>query len=294
MIEVGYDITDSRGARGRLRVRGGIWCGDECVFEFADTLFGMAGTARCNWRQAAPRLDVHTGDSSHQEARALLLQLSQLLLPFHSGAFRQVTDADLAALYAGDYHRSQNYATNSESETRFKRSFVELLLQLVPPGKMVDAGCSAGEVVRQLRQHGVGAWGFDLCGDLAQIAYPEVRPFLRQGDVTAIPFDADDGIDTLLAFDLFEHVPEHRLDAMVAEFERLGVRRVIAHIALCEFQYAGHITLRPLRWWDDRLRPTFARRIDRRTCAETAAMMGADPSRYLAIYERVQVPALLK
>jgi len=293
MIEVGYEVTDSRGAKGRLMIRGGNWAGDECVFEFTDTLFGLLGTARCNWRHTAPRLEVHAGDPSQPEARAMLQKVSEMLLPFHTGAFRDVTDAELAALYAGDYHRSQNYATNSDFETNFKRAFVNLLLHVTKPRKVLDAGCSAGEVVRQLRERGVDAWGFDLCRDLDAIAYPEVAPYLRQGDMAAIPFGPEDGFDTVLALDVFEHLPEHRIADMLAEFVRLGVKRVLARIAVCEFQYEGHITLRPLTWWDEQLQPFFRRRSERESCAHTATVMNATPSLYLVIYELVETPTVV-
>lgn len=292
MFEVRYAISDpATGAAGVLVVRGGVWAGDECVFEFAETATGVAGVARCDWRQAAPRLDVTEGDPDG--GAHVLAALSQVLLPFHRGAFRGVRDEALAELYAGDYHRQMNYANDAESERAFKRHVTEVLLSLGDLGKTVDAGCSAGEVVRQLRARGVDAWGFDLCRDLERIAYPEVRPFVRQGSVTAIPFARSDGFETLVALDLFEHVPEDRVATMVAEFARLGVRRIVAHIALCEFQYPGHITLRPLHWWDRQLAPSFARSRERIGAAAVARGFGADPSKYLRVYELVEAPVLV-
>lgn len=292
MIEVGYEVRDARGGEGRLIVRGGIWAGDECVFEFTETLRGVSGTVRCDWRKPTPHIEVHSGDPRGPEATALLQQLGQLLLPCHSGAFTGVTDEALAELYAGDYHASQGYSTNFEFETRYKQRIVDTLLRITDPGKVLDAGCSAGEVVRQLRARGIDAHGFDLCRDLASIAYPEVKEFLRQGSVTAIPFGPDDGFDTVTAFDVFEHVPEDRIPAMIGEFARLGVRRIVALIALCEFQYAGHVTLRPLHWWDRQFGTRYRRCGDGSTMAEMARSFDADPGKYLAIYELAEVPAV--
>jgi hypothetical protein len=147
--------------------------------------------------------------------------------------------------------------------------------------------------VRQLRARGVDAHGFDLCADLDRIAYPEVRGCVRQGAVTAIPFGPDDGFDTLTAFDVFEHIPEDRIPAMVDEFARLGVRTVVALIAQSEFQYKGHLTLRPLTWWDRALAPRFRRRHDAHTLSTMARDFAGDPAKYLAVYDLVEVPALL-
>lgn len=293
MIEVAYGIHDRHGAPGRLIVRGGIWAGDECVFEFVETLRGTSGTARCDWRQPAPRIEVVHGDGNDPDVRAVLLQLGELLLPFHSGAFAGVGDDALAQLYAGHYHADQNYSNGHQFETWYKGRIVDSITRLLAPAKVLDAGCSAGEVVRQLRARGVDAHGFDLCPDLATIAYPEVRPFVCEGSVTAIPFGPEHGFDTLTAFDVFEHIPEDRVPAMVDEFARLGVRRVVALIALCEFQYKGHLTLRPLTWWDRAFGPRFRRRSDARTLGAMATDFGGDPGKYLAVYDLVQVPALV-
>lgn len=270
---------------GLVVLRGGIWTGDECVFEFADTRLGVSGAIRCDWRKEGPASEVHYGDPEDPEVRRLCATLAGLMMPFHEGAFRGIADEDLDRLYSGDYHERQNYSTNSESESRFKAAVIDVLLGLLEPGKVLDAGCSAGEVVRQLRRRGIEAFGFDLCRNLDEIAYSEVRPFLRRGSATAIPFGPEDGFDTLLALDLFEHLPEDRILAVVAEIERLGIRRVVAHIAHCEFQYVGHITLRPQSWWDRSLAPRFPRVAPR--CGDMARAFGADESRYLSVYEFV-------
>ncbi|MBL8729013.1 MAG: class I SAM-dependent methyltransferase [Planctomycetes bacterium] len=292
MIEVVYDFTDAHGEAGRLLVRGGIWAGDECVFEFVETLRGTSGTARCDWRRPAPHLEVRHGDGRDPAVRRVLQQLGDLLLPFHSGAFAGVSDAALAELYAGSYHADQNYSNGHRFETWYKGRIVDSIVRLLAPRKLLDAGCSAGEVVRQLRARGVDAHGFDLCADLDDIAYPEVRDFVRRGSVTTIPFGPEHGFDTLTAFDVFEHIPEDRIPAMVDEFARLGVRTVVALIAQCEFQYKGHLTLRPLTWWDRALAPRFRRRHDARTLSTMARDFAGDPGKYLAVYDLVEVPAL--
>jgi hypothetical protein len=288
MFEMRYQL-DGNGGTGMLRIVGGIWSGDTCVFEFADTRAGIAGTATCDWRRPAPWLDVTAGDATSPAARALLAQITQLLQPFHRDAFADVTDAQLATLYAGNYHGEMNLANDTPSEIAFKSHVLDQVCLLGIGAKVLDAGCSAGEVVRQLRTRGIDAWGFDLCPDLARIAYPEVAPFVRVGSVDAIPFGPEDGFDTLLALDVFEHVPERAIAGMVHELVRLGVRRVIAHIALVEFQYPGHITLRPLSWWDRKLAPWFARTSPAAT-PQVAAAFDADPSRYLRVYDLVAVP----
>lgn len=281
---------EASGRDGILRIAGGVWTGDLCGFEFTDTLYGLAGTAMCDWREPRPLLQVDEGAAAEPGPQSLLAKIETLLLPFHRDAFRDVTPEQLQQLYSGEYHRTMNYAMESPLEANFKQHVVDQLLRLCQPRKLLDAGCSAGEVVRQLRARGVDAHGFDLCPDLDRIAYADTAPFLRRGSVDAIPYGPEDGFDTLIAFDVFEHIPEHRVRHMVAEFARLGVQRVVAHIALCEFQYPGHITLRPLSWWDRQLAPWFHRVVPAAQ-AQVAAAFGADPTRYLRVYELAAVPA---
>tara|TARA_R110002072_G_scaffold228234_6_gene385142 strand:- start:21410 stop:22291 length:882 start_codon:yes stop_codon:yes gene_type:complete len=291
MFETRYDVTDhDTGRKGYLRIAGGIWSGDACVFEFCETVHGVAGTVTCDWRRELPFVDIVEGDVASPRTQELITQIHHLMRAFHRGSFAGMSDAELSDLYSGDYHKRMNLAVDSDRETRFKQHMLDQVLHLVEPGKVLDAGCSAGECVRQLRARGIDAWGFDLCRDLREIAYPEVRNVLRIGSVTDMPFAASDNFDTLLALDLFEHIPEHRVPAMVTEIERLNVTHVVAHIALCEFQYPGHLTLRPLSWWDRQMGSNF-RRITPRTWGQAAAAFHADPSRNLRIYERVTAPA---
>lgn len=291
MIDVRIPLHDPVTAReGTLRIAGGIWAGDVCAFEFTDTVHGVSGTAACDWRSAQPRLSVDEGDTTRPEVRTLLGRIASMLLPLHRSAFTGIEPEQLRALYSGDYHRTMNYANESDHEANFKRNVVDQVLRLCSPRKVLDAGCSAGEVVRQLRARGIEAHGFDLCPDLEAIAYADVAPWLRQGSVDAIPFGPEHGFDTLLALDVFEHVPEHRVGAMVSEFARLGVQRVVAHIATCEFHYPGHITLRPLTWWDRQLAPWFQRVVPPAQPL-VASAFGGDPTRYLRVYELAPVEA---
>ena len=293
MYVVEFERCAASGRRGRLRIAGGIWVGDECVFEFADAATGMAGVLRCDWRRSEAAIDVLEGRALGADGARLCAELRALTQGFHTGAFAGIPDGALASFYAGDYHRRMGLATNVPFEIAHKARDAELIARSWPDGRLLDAGCSAGELVRQLRARGLDAHGFDLCPDLATVAYPEVRPFVRQGSVTAIPYGPEDGFETLVALDVFEHVPEDRVPAMVAEFARLGVRRVAAHIALCEFEYGGHVTLRPLSWWDRALLPWFRRSRDAATLSAVCATYGGDPARFLRVFERVQVPALL-
>lgn len=288
MFEVRYPIRDdSTGRTGVLRLAGGIWTGDVCGFEFTDTVYGLGGTATCDWREPGPRLWTDEGLPADPNARALLDRIRTLLLPFHRGAFRHLTQRDVCRC-VGDQSDCVCAAPGTfaaQQEPLALEAMLDQVLRTAAPQKLLDIGCSAGAVVRRLRERGVDAHGFDVCLDGAA----EPAEFLRSGALDAIPFGADDGFDTLLALDVFEHIPEHQIGAMVGECARLGVRRLVARISLCEFQYAGHITLRPLSWWDRQLAPWFHRVVPPNQ-RDLAAACDADPARYLRVYELASVP----
>ncbi|MBL8729302.1 MAG: class I SAM-dependent methyltransferase [Planctomycetes bacterium] len=291
MFEVRYPIRDDcTGREGVLRLAGGIWTGDVCGFEFTDTVYGLGGTATCDWRESRARLWIDEGVPSDPGAQALLDRISTLLLPFHRGAFRHLTQRDVRRCNGSHCDCPPPPAFASPPEPQARDVLLAQVLQIAAPQKLLDVGCSAGAVVQLLRERGIDAHGFDVCPDLAHGADAPAAPFVHSGALDAIPFGPEHGFDTLLALDVFEHIPEHQVGAMVAEFARLGVRRLVAQISLCEFQYAGHITLRPLSWWDRQLAPWFHRVVPRNQ-RDLAAAFDADPARYLRVYELASVPA---
>ncbi len=291
MIEVRIPLHDQgTGHRGELRIAGGVWAGDVCAFEFVETLHGMSGTAVCDWREPETRLFVDDGAAADPSANLLLDRIRTLLLPFHRGSWKRAAAARIAALHTCDHRGTGTGSTESARQAAFEKDVLDQVVRLGEPRKVLDVACSVGEGVRQLRARGVEAWGCDPSPDLHRIALPDVAQWLRRGAVDALPFGPEDGFDTLLAFDVFQHLAEDRIARMVTEFARLGVQRVVARIALCEFSDPGHVTLRPLSWWDRQMAPWFQRRAGK-ALPEMAIASGLDPANFLRVYELSKVPA---
>ncbi len=159
--------------------------------------------------------------------------------------------------YDAAYHESNQYTQGDPREVAIKWVQARIIADTANPRKCVIAGCSNGELVRQCRSLGIDASGFDVIPNISEIAFPEVREYLRHGSLTAIPFTDDDKFDTLVAIDVLEHIPERDVARMVEEWVRLGVRRLVLLINLNQFWYPGHITLRPLEWWAGQWKPHF-------------------------------------
>lgn len=151
--------------------------------------------------------------------------------------------------YAGDYHRHAEYTSRHPWHVAIAGHRARLLHEVFPePGKVLDAGCAGGEEVLELRAGGVDAWGFDICPDLHDVAYPEVLPFVRMGRFDRMPFSRADGFRTLVSHDVFEHVPIDELQRLPAELVRLGITQVSCIISN-DTESAGHITIQDTAWY---------------------------------------------
>ncbi|MCK5942709.1 MAG: class I SAM-dependent methyltransferase [Planctomycetes bacterium] len=288
---LGYDLIDPvTGSKHPLVLSGGMWNGDTLLYEFMLQDHGLSGRIECDWRSSGPNYTLDQGAVTTEAQRRALELVTQVLAPFFSKAFAGITDEQLAQLYPGDYHKGSGYCDEQSAiEKELKGAIADMVVRTLKCRKLLDAGCAGGLLVREFRERGVDAHGFDHCPDLAEIAVPDAAPFVRQGSVSNIPYGPEDGFDTLVCIDVFEHVPEDRVPQMVAEFDRLGVRNLAVHISHTELEHFGHITLRPLSWWDDQLGAKF-RRVQSPAAELLAIPRPFDPKRVLRIYQKVEAP----
>lgn len=156
----------------------------------------------------------------------------------------------LRAFYDGAYQRDCDYDVRHPWH-RVIATFRARVMSAVFPqhGKVLDAGCASGEVVSAFRALGIDCWGFDVCSDLLDTVYPEARPYVRMGRVDAMPYSASDGFETLVSYDVFEHVPVDQLENLPLELARLGIRQVACIIANDTLS-PGHITIQELPWYE--------------------------------------------
>ena len=104
-------------------------------------------------------------------------------------------------------------------------------------------------MIRALRNIGIEAYGFDISPDLDEIIADDVRPYIKKGSILNIPFSSSDNFDAFIAVDVFEHIPMGQIKRMVEEIAGINAKYMIAVINHFDFQFAGHITMKPLPWW---------------------------------------------
>ena len=247
VIEVQQD-----GERGKVELMIGEWENSHIDITFRDRLHRNSGIIRFDGEKAVTMVRPsrpYTGKLANPQLyNDYFASIAKTFAT--SYAFGWSPDPGSMVTYDADYHACNNYIQGDPLEISIKKVQAKIIEELSATRKCVVAGCSNGELVRQCRAIGINAYGFDVIPNIRDIAFPEVREYLRMGSLTKIPYGKEDGFDTLIAIDVLEHIPERDIPRMVDEWIALGVQKLILLINLNQFWFPGHITLRPLWWWE--------------------------------------------
>ncbi len=257
VVSIPFHDSDS-GSTGLIHVENGPWMGLRKVLYFTDTIYGNEGTVICDCRESTPRIRFDRTFSPMGGVEETVRVLSLMLRPFLTGQFSAEVLEDVRAIYRRDYVRE---SVDPLLETGFGgegKTVARQVVERVGPGKMLVAGCGRGEGLLALRDLGADAWGIDYSPDLEEILLPEARPFVRPGSLHRIPFEREDGFETLLCLGVLEHLPEDLAREAAREARRLGVTNLVTMIDHHDFVRPGHLTLRPLAWWAREFAPCFA------------------------------------
>ena len=122
-------------------------------------------------------------------------------------------------------------------------------------GRTLDVGCGAGAVVGHLARQGHDAVGVDFVSDFIEYAKATYGGQFVRADAGALPFD-DSAFDTVLAFDLLEHVDDEQV---LREMVRVARDRVViavpartpAAVRETGLVYGHHEDRSHLRYYDE-------------------------------------------
>ena len=109
---------------------------------------------------------------------------------------------------------------NAWKSFRLRLSTEWRLVRRYVRGRVLDAGCGAGEWVMLLRARGIDAVGLDFSPDIVRRlrgTYPDAQ--WECGDVRSMPF-ADGAFDTIISWGIIEHDPAGP-QAALREFRRV-------------------------------------------------------------------------
>lgn len=95
------------------------------------------------------------------------------------------------------------------------------------PKNVLDVGCGTGSLVRCLRRFGIDAFGVDISKHAFEFADRDVKPFLKQGDITHLPYK-DNTFDMVVSYDVLERIDRSLLKKAIEETVRVS-RKYIFH-----------------------------------------------------------------
>jgi len=103
----------------------------------------------------------------------------------------------------------------------------------INPKNCLDVGCGTGKLVGYLRKLGVEAYGIEISKYALEVAKKEIKPFLKYGDITKIPYD-DNSFDLVSTFDVLEHIERPKLKKAVEETIRVSKKWILHKIYTVE------------------------------------------------------------
>lgn len=164
------------------------------------------------------------------------------------------SERKLISIYNREYVSNHGY--NTEEDYRIKEAHAREIIRLLNPRKVLIAGCALGNAVLAFRKQGIEAYGFDIIPNLLDMCRSEIKPYIREGSILAIPFNREEDFDVFVCTDVFEHIQIKNIPKMVDEIYRIGViwiATIICHDGLSP----GHVTLKPLSWWERQFKGKF-------------------------------------
>jgi len=95
------------------------------------------------------------------------------------------------------------------------------------PKSCLDVGCGTGKLVKYLRLLGVDAYGVEISKHAIELADRDVKPFLKLGDITNLPFK-DNAFEMVVTYDVLERIDRSHIKKALEETVRVS-RKYIFH-----------------------------------------------------------------
>jgi uridylate kinase len=124
------------------------------------------------------------------------------------------------------------------------------------PKNCLDIGCGKGKLVKYLRRLGVEAYGVELSKHALEMADTSVRSYLKQGDISNLPYDSDE-FDLVTSFDVLEHVERSKIRKAIEESIRVSRKHILhkiytrenAWINLFHGKDFSHVSVFDRKYW---------------------------------------------
>ena len=155
-------------------------------------------------------------DGTDADAAQRVAEVRRLLDDDAFDAVEPTTEADARTGYAA---WSATYDDPDNLIIALEEPAVWGLLEPLPPGRALDAGCGTGRHARRLVEMGHMVTGVDMTAEMLDVARAAVPgATFDEGDLTALPYD-DGSFDVIVCGLAIAHVAD--LDSAIAELARV-------------------------------------------------------------------------
>jgi 2-polyprenyl-3-methyl-5-hydroxy-6-metoxy-1,4-benzoquinol methylase len=146
------------------------------------------------------------------------------------------------------YYKAWTQAYDADSNCGvYHVDYFSQVLNIQPNQTVADVGCGNGIATAKLQELGLNATGIDF----VDVAWKQDLPFIN-----ACIWDLPDvKFDYVFCTDVFEHLPEDKVNLAFDNIKRIATRGVYFAIATRPDE-AGkkineilHLTVKPIKWW---------------------------------------------
>lgn len=149
---------------------------------------------------------------------------------------------------------NEGYFSKEKSFPDEKRA--QYYLNFFKPCNVLDVGCGIGNLVGGFLKTGVDVEGVDVSEHAINRAPPEVRPFLKLGDILNLDYP-DSKFDLVVCSDVLEHIPQVECGKVIKDLYKITNRWLALNICLWTEKNARgdltHINLHSKRWWTKKI-----------------------------------------
>ncbi len=155
---------------------------------------------------------------------------------------------------ASEYKTSLRYKILRTIRDVFRVLAIKIFLH---PKTVLDVGCGTGEIVRYFRFLGIEAYGLEINKHLLSQAKPDIKKFLKHGNVLALPYK-DSSFELVTTFNVLGYISPEDLKTAVSECNRV-TKNLVLHEVLTVENWWGKTLFRPdisllsifsQSWWE--------------------------------------------
>jgi len=129
-------------------------------------------------------------------------------------------------------------------------------------GSILEIGCGRGYLMKHLLAKGKNVAGVDISDWAVEHPMPGCENRIFKGNILNLPYD-DKTFDAVIAFSVLEHIPEKDAIQALKEIKRVAKKAFLliampilgeGHKEILEQEDPTHINIKPLTWWQDKLK----------------------------------------